>query len=168
MTRQYCDYYRYELEPRHYVDEIMDPLSNIVGLTVRQFQSRSLVRDLISIWPDTVRLMRMDDLRWHFSMLTNADLMNVRFLTHDSEDDGSAVICFPGQAGNLHYPPPNLGALPWGESIPDESDNAKPLVTPPSSPEQSEITSTCSKEDPEVVFPEPNTDEPLSTPPKPG
>ena len=86
-------------------------------------------------------------------MLTKASLMNVRFRTHESEDDGSAVIRFPGQAWNSHNPPSNLGALPWGGGVPDESDKAKPLVTPSSSPEQSEAEymSQGGQEDPEVV-----------------
>ena len=86
------EYFQHELEPRHFFEETMDPLSNIIiGLTVRKFQSRCLVRDLVSVWPDTTRLMRMDDLRWHVvSMLINAGLMNVRFRTYESENDGSA------------------------------------------------------------------------------
>ena len=64
MLRRYRDYFRYELEPRHFFDEIMDPLSNmVVGLPVRQFQCRARVRDLVSSGLDTTRSMRIDDLR---------------------------------------------------------------------------------------------------------
>jgi hypothetical protein len=61
----------------------------------------------------------MDDLKWHVSMLTNAGLVNVRFRTHESEDDASAVIRFPGQSWNPHNLPSNLGALPWGGGVPE-------------------------------------------------
>ena len=63
MLRRYREYFQDELEPRDFFDETMDPLSNMIGLTFRQFQSRSIERDLVSVWPDTVRSMRMDDVR---------------------------------------------------------------------------------------------------------
>ena len=47
--------------------------------------------DLVSAGQDTTRLMHMGDLRLHVSMLKNTGL-NVRFRTHESEDDGIALI----------------------------------------------------------------------------
>ena len=88
-------------------------------------------------------------------MLTNAGLMNVRFCTHESEDDADAMIRFPGQAWNPHNIPSNLGALSWGGGAPDESDKDKPLVAPPSSAEQSEteyISQGGLEEDPDAVL----------------
>ena len=138
MIRRYHYYFQHKLEPRHFFYETMNLLNSMIGLTVRQFQSRCLVRDIVSVWPDTVRSMRMDDLRWHVSMLTNAGLMIARFRTHESEDDADAMIRFPGQSWNPHNLPSNLGALPWGGGALDESNKEKPLVTPPLSSEQSE------------------------------
>ena len=91
--------------------------------------------------------------------------------THESEDDADAMIRFPGQAWNPPNIPSNLGALPWGGGVPDESDKDKPLVTPPSSAEQSEteyMSQGGHEEDPDAVLPVPDIDAPLSTPPKPG
>ena len=80
------------------------------------------------------------------------------------------------QFWNPHNPPSNLGALPWGGDVPDNADvdkginGGKSTVSPLSSPEQSETEnmSQGGQEDPEVIFPVPDSDEPLSTPPKPG
>jgi hypothetical protein len=68
MMRRYREYFQHELEPRHFFDAIFDPLSNMVGLTVEQFKSRLLVRELVS----NDRTIRLDNLRWHVSRLTNA------------------------------------------------------------------------------------------------
>ena len=110
----------------------MNPLSNMIGLSVRHFQSRCLVRDIVFVWPDTVRsMMRMDDLRWHVSKLTNAGLMNARFRTHELEDDADAVIRFPGQSWNPHNIPSNLAALLfWGGGVLNESE-ARPVPEEP-------------------------------------
>ena len=97
------EYLQHELESRHFFEETMDPLSNMVGLGVRHFQS-TLVRDLVSAGPDTTRSIRIDDLRWHASMLTNASLINARF----------RIDPFP------HNQPSNLGAMPWGGCVPDD------------------------------------------------
>ncbi len=48
MMRCYREYFRHELEPRHFFDATFDPLSNMVGLTVERFESRAQVRDLVS------------------------------------------------------------------------------------------------------------------------
>ena len=80
------------------------------------------------------------------------------------------------QFWNPHNPPSNLGAIPWGGDVPDNADVDKGIdggqstVSPLSSPEQSETEymSQGGQEDPEVIFPVPDSDEPLSTPPKPG
>jgi hypothetical protein len=79
MMQRYSEYFRHELEPRHFFDATFDPLSNMVGLTVEQFESRAQVRDFVSQGIDVTRTMRLDDLRWHVSRLTDAGLMNVRF-----------------------------------------------------------------------------------------
>jgi hypothetical protein len=91
MMRRYRDYFQHELEARHFFDVTFDPLSNMVGLTVEQFESRAQARDLVSCGTDVTRTIRFDDLRWHVSRLTNAGLMNVRFRTHETEDEGSNV-----------------------------------------------------------------------------
>jgi hypothetical protein len=100
MMHRYRDYYRYELEPRNFFDTTFDPLSNIVGLTVEQFESRALVRDLASHAIHADRTMRFDDLRWHVSRLTDAGLMNVRFRTLETEDEGSNVVRLPSNFWN--------------------------------------------------------------------
>ena len=58
MIRRYRYHFQHELEQRHFFDETMNPHSNVIGLSVRQFQSRCLVRDIVFVWPDTVRSMR--------------------------------------------------------------------------------------------------------------
>ena len=68
MMRRYREYFQHELEPRHFFDATFDPLSNMVGLTVEQFKSRLLVRELVS----NDRTICLDNLRWHISRLTNA------------------------------------------------------------------------------------------------
>ena len=68
MMRRYREYFQHELEPRHFFDATFDPLSNMVGLTVEQFKSRLLVCELVS----NDRTIRLDNLRWHVSRLTNA------------------------------------------------------------------------------------------------
>ena len=72
MMRRYREYFQHELEPRHFFDATFDPLSNMVGLTVEQFKSRALVRDLVSHGNEVTRTMRLDDLRWHVSRLTDS------------------------------------------------------------------------------------------------
>ncbi len=57
MMRRYREYFQHELEPRHFFDTTFDPLSNLVGLTVEQFKSRLLVRELVS----NDRTIRLDD-----------------------------------------------------------------------------------------------------------
>ena len=101
--------------------------------------------------------------------MTNAGLMNVRFRTHESEDDADAMIRFPSQAWNPHNIPSNLG-FTLGGGVPDESDKDKSLATPPSSAEQSETEymSQGHEDDTEAVLPVPDIDASLSTPPKPG
>ena len=89
MMRRYREYFRHELEPRHFFDATFDPLSNMVGLTVEQFKSRALVRDLVSHVIDVTRTIRLDDLRWHVSRLIDAGLMNERFRILETEDEGS-------------------------------------------------------------------------------
>jgi hypothetical protein len=59
MMRRYREYFRYELEPRHFFEATFDPLSNMVGLTVEQFKSRLIVRELVS----NDRTIRLDYLR---------------------------------------------------------------------------------------------------------
>ena len=99
------------------------------------------------------------------------------YRAHESDDDCSAVVIrFPSQFWNPHNPPSNLGAIPWGGDVPDNADVDKGIdggqstVSPLSSPEQSETEymSQGGQEDPEVILPVPDSDEPLSTPPKPG
>ena len=94
MMRRYREYFKHELEARHFFDVTFDPLSNMVGLTVEQFESRAQVRDLVSCGRDMTRL---DDLRWHVSRLTDAGLMNVRFRTLETEDEGSNVVRLPSE-----------------------------------------------------------------------
>jgi hypothetical protein len=65
-------------------------------------------------------------------MLTNAGLMNVRFRTHESKDDGRALIRFPSQARN----PYNQPYYALGGGVPDEFDKEKALAIPLSSQEQ--------------------------------
>ena len=67
MMRRYREYFQHELEPRHFFDETFDPSSNMVGLTVEQFESRALVCDLLSHGIVVPRTMRLDDLRWRVS-----------------------------------------------------------------------------------------------------
>jgi hypothetical protein len=122
MMRRYREYFRHELEPRHFFDATFDPLSNMVGLTVEQFKSRALVRDLASHGIDVTRSMRLDDLRWHVSRLTDAGLMNVRFRTLEIEDEGSNVVRLPSSLWNPYEQPPNLGSIPWDEGAHDVAD----------------------------------------------
>ena len=72
MMRRYREYFQHELEARHFFDVTYDPLSNMIGLTVEQFESRAQVlRNLVSHGRDVTRTMRLDDLRWHVSRLTD-------------------------------------------------------------------------------------------------
>ena len=82
MMHRYREYFRHELEPRHFFDTTFDPLSNMVGLTVEQFQSRALVRDLVSHGNEVTRTMRLDDLRWHVSRLTDVRWTHERTFPH--------------------------------------------------------------------------------------
>jgi hypothetical protein len=100
MMRHYREHFQHELEARHFFDETFDPLSNMVCLTVEQFESRAQVRDLVSYGRDVTRSMRLDDLRWHASRLTDAGLMNVRFRTLETEDEGSNVVRLPSELWN--------------------------------------------------------------------
>ena len=90
----------------------------MVGLTVEQFESRAQVRDLVSYGRYLTRSMQLDNLRWHVSRLTDAGLMNVRFRTLETEDEGSNVAVFPASFGT----PSNLGAIPWDEGVHDDAD----------------------------------------------
>ena len=175
MMRHYREYFRYELEHRHFFDATFDPLSNMVGLTVEQFESRALVRDLVSHGNEVTRTMRLDDLRWHVSRLTDAGLMNVRFRTHETEDEGSNVVHLPSSLWNPYKQPSNLGAIPWDEGAQDDStkDNSHfyiwgpTTISPPTSDEQSAteyISQDGQEENASAVLPVPDTDEPLSTP----
>ena len=58
MMRHYREHFQHELEARHFFDETFDPLSNMVGLTVEQFESRAQVRDLVSYGRDVTRTHR--------------------------------------------------------------------------------------------------------------
>ena len=122
MMRRYREYFQHELEDRHFFDVTFDPLSNMVGHTVEKFQSRAQVRDLISHGEDVIRTMRLDDLRWHVSRLTDAELMNVRFRTLETEDDGSNVVRLPSELWNPNKQPSNLGAIPWEDGVHDDAD----------------------------------------------
>ena len=176
MMRRYREYFQHELEARHFFDVTFDPLSNMVGLTVEQFESRAQVRDLVSYGRDVTRL---DDLRWHVSRLTDAGLMNVRFRTLETEDEGSNVVRLPSELWNPYKQPSNLGAIPWDEGVHDNADKeinfrttwGPTTISPPTSDEQS-VTEYMSQdgqeENAEAILPMPDTDEPLSTPPKPG
>ena len=123
MMRRYREYFQHELEPRHFFDDTFDPLSNMVGLTVEQFQSRAHVRDLVSTGQNETRSIRLDDLRWHVSRLTDAGLMNVRFRTLETEDEGSNIVRLPSSLWNPYKQPSNLGSIPWDESVQDDGDN---------------------------------------------
>jgi hypothetical protein len=179
MMRRYREYFQHELEPRHFFDATFDPLSNMVGLTVEQFKSRALVRDFVSHVTHETRTLRLDDLRWHASRLTNAGLMNVRFRTHETEDEGSNIVRLPSTLWNPYKQPSNLGAIPWDDN--DQDDAGKEInfrtdwgpttISPPTSDEHSVIEvmdQDGQDENAPAVLPVPDTDEPLSTPPKPG
>jgi hypothetical protein len=147
----------------------------MVGLTVEQFKSRLLVRELVLNDPT----IRLDDVRWHVSRLTNAGLMNVRFRTHETEDEGSNIVRLPSTLWNPYKQPSNLGAIPWDED--DRDDAGKEIdfrtvwgpttISSPTSDEHSAIEfmdQDGQDEDAPAVLPVPDTDEPLSTLPKPG
>jgi hypothetical protein len=175
MMRRYREYFRYELEHRHFFDATFDPLSNMVGLTVEQFESRALVRDLVSHGNEVTRRMRLDDLRWHVSRLTDAGLMNVCFRTHETEDEGSNVVHLPSSLWNPYKQPSNLGAIPWNDDPPKDNSHlyvwGPTTISPPTSDAHSVIEfmdQDGQDEDAPAVLPVPDTDEPLSTPPKPG
>jgi hypothetical protein len=175
MMRSYREYFRYELEGRHFFDATFDPLSNMVGLTVEQFEFRALVCDLVSHGNEVTGRMRLDDLRWHVSRLTDAGLMNVRFRTHETEDVGSNVVNLPSSLWNPYNQPSNLGAIPWNDDPPKDNSHLYvwgPItISPPTSDEHSVIEfmdQDGQDEDAPAVLPVPDTDEPLSTPPKPG
>ena len=95
----------------------------MVGLTVdEQFESRALVRDLASHAIHADRTMRLDDLRWHVSRLTDAGLMNVRFRTLETEDVGNNIVRLPSSLWNPYKQSSNLGAIPWDEDVQDSGD----------------------------------------------
>jgi hypothetical protein len=116
-----------------------------VGLTVEQFESRALVRDLVSHGIDVTRTMRLDDLRWHVSRLTDSGLMNVLFRTLETEDEGSNIVRLPSSLWNPYNQPSNLGSIPWDDGAHDDSikDNdhyttwGPTTISPPTSDEQS-------------------------------
>ena len=95
MMRRYREYFQHELEDRHFFDVTFDPLSNMVG--PQSSNSRAQVRDLVSHGEDVIRTMRLDDLHWYVSRLTDAGLMNVRFRTLETEDEGSNVVRLPSE-----------------------------------------------------------------------
>ena len=136
MRRRYRYYFRHELEPRHFFEDTMDPLSTMTGLTGHQVESRRRIRDLAFTYPDN-KTVSAYDLRWHATMLTNAGLMNFRFRSREEDSDSDAMIRLPSQSWDPHNPPSNLGAMPWSEE-PDthgkrKADTSpKTLVTPPS------------------------------------
>ena len=176
MMRRYREYFQHELEPRHFFDATFDPLSNMVGLTVEQFKSRALVRDLVSHVMDVTRTMRLDDLRWHVSRLTDAGLMNVRFRTIETENEGSNIVRLPSSLWNPYKQLSNLGAILWDEGDHDVADKeinprtdwGPTTISPPTSDEQSatEYTSQDGQEEnAPAILPVPDAAEPLSTPP---
>ena len=151
----------------------------MVGLTVEQFESRALVRDLVSHGIDVTRTMRHDDLRWRVSRLTDAGLMNVRFRTLETEDEGSNIVHLPSSLWNPYKQPSNIGAIPWDEGVHDDSGKEIDLrtiwgpttISPPTSDEQSAIEYMPldgQEENAPAILPIPEAAEPLSTPPKPG
>jgi hypothetical protein len=123
--------------------------------------------------------MRLDDLRWHVSRLTDAGLMNVRFCTLETEDEGSNIVRLPSGLWNPYKQPSNLGAIPWDEGVHDDADKETDFRTdwgpttlsPPTSDEQS-ATKYMSHQDGQeenapAILPVQDAAEPLSTPPKP-
>jgi hypothetical protein len=172
MMRRYRDYLQHELEDRHFFDVTFDPLSNMVGLTVEQFESRALVRDLVSHGIDVTRTMRLDDQQWHVSRLTDAGLMNVRFCTLETEAEGSNVVHLPSSLWNPYKQPWNLGAIIWDEGVHDDSWKEIDLrttwgpttISPPTSDEQSATESNFQdgqEENAPAILPDPDAAEPL-------
>jgi len=75
--------------------------------------------------------------------------------------------------------PSNLGAIPWDEGVHDDADKETDFrtdwgpvtISRPTSEEQSAteyMSQGGQEENAEAILPVPDTDEPLSTPPKPG
>jgi hypothetical protein len=73
--------------------------------------------------------------------------MNVRFRTHETEDEGSNIVRLPSTLWNPYKQPSNLGAIPWDED--DHDDAGKEIgfrtewgpttISPPTSDEHSVI-----------------------------
>ncbi len=137
------------------------------------------MRDLASHAIHADRTMRLDDLRWHVSRLTDAGLMNVRFRTLETEDVVGNIVRLPSSLWNPNKQPSNLGAIPWDEDVQDNGDKetdsrtdwGPTTISPPTSDKQSPteyMSQDGQEENAPVILPVPDAAEPLSTPPKPG